>query len=201
MSIINVDAMGKACPIPVIETRKALEQVKEPCTVQVHVDNTAAEQNILRLATGLGIDARSVKTEHKHYVVSLNVRRPIYPDAPETDCLNCQEKTVIAIGSSIMGEGSEELGTILLKGYLYAVAHHEKLPTAIVFYNGGAVLTTEGSAVLEDLKAMEQAGVEILTCGTCLDYYKLKEKLAVGKVTNMYHIVELMNAADKVLKP
>lgn len=199
MSVITVDAMGEQCPVPVIKTRKALQEIKEPCTVQVHVDNSTAEQNVLRLASSLKIDARSIKDGHRHYIVTLNVRHAL--EAPEElSCESCTG-TVLVVGSDMMGSGSEELGGILMKGFLYAVSKREQLPKTAVFFNGGAKLTTEGSASLEDLRVMEENGVEILTCGTCLDYYGLKEKLAVGKVTNMYHIVELLSTADKVIKP
>ena len=100
-----------------------------------------------------------------------------------------------------MGEGSEELGRILIKGFLFALTQQEHLPSTVLFYNGGAKLTTEGSASLEDLKTLEANGVEILTCGTCLDYYGLKDKLAVGGVTNMYVIVEKQMQADLVFRP
>ncbi len=206
MSIITVDAMGDQCPIPVIKTKKALMQVTEPCTMQVHVDNTTAEQNILRLATTYQIDARSIKLEHKHYVVTLNVRNIINKDPKQTanaepeTCSSCG-KTVVAIGSSTMGQGNEELGGVLMKGFIYALSHSEHLPSAVVFYNGGAQLTVEGSASLEDLRDMESRGVAIFTCGTCLDYYGIKDKLAVGKITNMYQIVELLDAADKIIRP
>ncbi len=206
MSIITVDAMGDQCPIPVVKTKKALMEVKEPCTLQVHVDNTTAEQNILRLATTYQIDARSIKMEHKHYVVSLNVRNVISRATEQTPqpepeaCTSCG-KTVVAIGNSTMGQGDEQLGSVLMKGFLYALSHSEHLPDTVLFYNGGAKLTVEGSASLEDLRDMESRGVAILTCGTCLDYYGIKEKLAVGKVTNMYQIVEMLDGAAKVIRP
>lgn len=206
MSVITVDAMGDQCPIPVIKTKKALLEVKEPCTLQVHVDNSTAVQNILRLATNFQIDARSIKLEHKHYVVSMNVRNVISKDTepaqqpePET-CAACG-KTVVAIGSSTMGQGNEELGGVLMKGFLYALSHSEHLPDTVLFYNGGARLTVEGAPSLEDLRDMESRGVTIYTCGTCLDYYGIKDQLAVGKVTNMYQIVELLDAADKIIRP
>lgn len=100
-----------------------------------------------------------------------------------------------------MGHGGDELGTALMKGFLYALSQQEDLPTTILFYNGGASITCEGSVSLEDLKSMEAQGVEILTCGTCLNFYGLTEKLAVGSVTNMYTIVEKMNGADRIIKP
>ena len=100
-----------------------------------------------------------------------------------------------------MGSGNEELGKVLMKSFLFAVTQLEELPKTMLFYNGGATLTTEESDSLEDLKNLEAQGVEIMTCGTCLDYYGLKEKLAVGTVTNMYSIVETMEQASKVIRP
>ena len=100
-----------------------------------------------------------------------------------------------------MGHGNDELGKALMKGFIYALSQLEELPRTILFYNGGAHLTVEGSASLEDLKTMEAQGVEIMTCGTCLDFYGLKDKLAVGTVTNMYSIVETLSNASKVIKP
>lgn len=87
-----------------------------------------------------------------------------------------------------------------MKSFIFALTQLEELPKTILFYNGGATLTTEGSQSLEDLKTLEAQGVEILTCGTCLDYYGIKDKLAVGTVSNMYTIVEKLNNADKIIK-
>ena len=109
--------------------------------------------------------------------------------------------TVVAVSSDKMGSGNDELGKVLMKGFLFAVTQLDELPKTMLFYNGGATLTTEGSDSLEDLKSLEAQGVEIMTCGTCLDYYGLKEKLAVGTVTNMYSIVETMDQATKVIRP
>ena len=108
---------------------------------------------------------------------------------------------VVAVASDVMGQGSDELGATLMKGFLFALGQLPQLPGTVLFYNGGATLTTEGSDSLEDLKSLEAMGVEIMTCGTCLDYYGLKEKLAVGSVTNMYSIVETLAGASKIIKP
>ena len=108
---------------------------------------------------------------------------------------------MVAVDTDAMGRGSEELGRTLMKGFLFAVGQLPELPKTILFYNGGARLTTEGSDSLEDLKKLEAQGVEILTCGTCLNYYGLTDKLAVGSVTNMYTIVEKLAGAGKVIKP
>ena len=100
-----------------------------------------------------------------------------------------------------MGSGNDELGKVLIKGFIFAVTQLDKLPKTMLFYNGGATLTAEGSDSLEDLKHLEAQGVEILTCGTCLNYYGMTDKLQVGSVTNMYSIVEKMAGADKIIQP
>ena len=100
-----------------------------------------------------------------------------------------------------MGRGDDELGHKLMKAFIFAVTQQEELPSTMLFYNGGAKLTVEGSPVLDDLKGLAEQGVEILTCGTCLDFYGLKEKLAVGGITNMYEIVEIMESAGTIVRP
>lgn len=121
----------------------------------------------------------------------------------EEDCGCTRSETLVVISSNCMGDGDERLGKTLLKGYIYALSklETEHLPGAIVMYNTGAYLPLADSESLEDLKALEARGVKIQTCGTCLDFYGQKEKLAVGSVTNMYTIAEEMAAADKIIKP
>ena len=123
------------------------------------------------------------------------------------ECIPCQpvsEKTgntIVVLSSDCMGEGDEVLGRALMKGFIYALMSQEGLPDTVIMYNGGARLPVEGSESLEDLKLLESQGVEILTCGTCLNHYGLTEKLSVGGVTNMYVICEKMLQAEKVVKP
>ncbi len=116
-------------------------------------------------------------------------------------CTPAKKNTLVVISSNTMGEGNPELGKTLLKGFIYALAQQDELPEQMLFYNGGAYLTCEGSPSLEDLKSLEEQGVEIRTCGTCLNFYGLTEKLQVGEVTNMYDIVERMSKADRIIKP
>ena len=204
MGQITVDARGEQCPIPVVKATKAIGEMTEPSVLEVHVDNEIAVQNLLRMASGKGYAAKSEQLAEKHYQVTVDVDRlPEAGTAPEAAvCLpDARGNTVVAVGTAFMGVGNDELGKTLMKGFLYAVSQQEELPKTMLFYNGGAHLTTEGSASLEDLKNMEAQGVEILTCGTCLDFYGLKDKLAVGGVTNMYAIVEKMSKAAKVIKP
>ena len=108
---------------------------------------------------------------------------------------------VVVLSANVMGTGDEKLGTNLMKAFVFAVTKQDQLPETIVCYNTGAYLTCEGADTLEDLKALEAEGVNILTCGTCLDFYGIKDKLAVGTVTNMYEIVEVMEKAKHIVRP
>lgn len=205
--IITVDAIGDTCPIPVIKTKKALEAMTGAGSVQIHVDNEIAVQNLSKMAKQKQISCSSEKIEEKHFVVTMKVEESSITENgktadEETSCIpDSRNNSIVVISSAVMGEGNDELGKVLMKGFIYGLSQLEQLPKTILFYNGGATLTTTGSDSLEDLKSMEAQGVEILTCGTCLNYYGLSDKLEVGDVTNMYVIVEKMSEATKIIKP
>lgn len=201
--MITVNAMGDACPIPVVKTKKAIQAMKEPDTLEVLVDNEVAVQNVTKMAASSGGDVTSVKIGEKEFKVIIKMAQveSAVTDQEEVCIPDRRTKTVIVISSDTMGMGNEELGKVLMKGFIFAVKQLDELPMSILFYNGGAKLTSEGSDSLEDLKELEAQGVEIMTCGTCLDYYGLKEKLQVGTITNMYSIVETMNHATKIIRP
>ena len=205
MRNIVVDAMGEACPIPVVKATRALREMTEPGTLEVRVDNEIAVQNLTRMASGHHLTAKAEKLGEGAYTVTMEVLQPMGEkpqEEPElTRVPDARGSLVVAVDTDAMGRGSEELGKTLMKGFLFAVGQLPQLPGTMLFYNGGARLTTEGSDSLEDLKKLEAQGVEILTCGTCLNYYGLTEKLAVGGVTNMYTIVEKLAGAGKVIKP
>ena len=203
--MITVECRGEQCPIPVVKTIKAIGEMKEADTVQTHVDNETAVRNLTKLAESKGFAVKSEKIEDKHFVVTMEVTAPGATAAAEEPAVSCipdrRGSTVYAFGTNVMGSGNDELGATLMKGFIYAVSQLEELPKTMLFYNGGVKLTTEGSASLEDLKSLQAQGVEILSCGTCLNFYGLSEKLAVGEVTNMYAIVEKLNGASHIVKP
>lgn len=221
--MIEVNAMGDTCPIPVVKAKNAIKELKESGVVTVLVDNEIAVQNLTKMAVQKKYGVSSEKLEEGKYCVSLEIE--VTEDAKKQEVIqeqmekqigaeNKQEEqaviscvpdsrknTVVVISSDRMGEGNDELGKVLLKGFIYALCQLDELPSTILFYNGGAAMTTEGSDSLEDLKSLEAQGVEILTCGTCLNYYNLSDKLEVGSVTNMYAIAEIMSQADKIIRP
>lgn len=215
--MITVNAIGDICPIPVVKTKKALGELNGPGEIEVLVDNETAVKNVTKMAKSSGASAGSEQLGEKRYRVLITVgeaaaqqlqsaknsaAQPRGQDQQEAaaGCRTCAG-TVVAVGSDRMGEGSEELGRILIKSFIFALTQLDDLPDKILFYNGGAKLTVEGSESLEDLKTLEEQGVEIQTCGTCLDYYGIKDKLAIGGVTNMYSIVETLQNAISVLRP
>ena len=204
MGNIVVDARGEQCPIPVVKAKKALSDMKEAGILEVHVDNEIAVQNVMRLVSGMGFSASSEKRDEKHFVIEIEAGASPEKkeEEPEISCMpDARGNTVVAIDADVMGRGNDELGRILIKGFIYALTQLDELPKTILFYNSGVTLAVEGAVCLEDLKSMEAQGVEIMACGTCLNFYGLTEKLAVGQVANMYSIVETLSAAAKVIKP
>ena len=205
--MLKVNAMGDTCPIPVVKTKEAIRQLgADGGVVETLVDNDIAVQNLTKMANQKGYGVESEKLGENEYRVTMTVGAgaDLPAESEETACTvpaGQKNTVVVVVAADHMGEGEGELGKNLLKAFLYALSQQESLPKTILFYNGGASLTCQGSLSLEDLKSMAERGVEILTCGTCLNFYGLAEKLAVGGVTNMYAIVEALANAGKVIKP
>lgn len=204
--MLKVNAMGDTCPIPVVKTKDAIRQLgADGGVVETLVDNEIAVQNLTKMAKqkGYGVESEKLGENEYRVVMTVGAGADLPAEGEETVCVvpAGQKNTVVVVGADHMGEGEGELGKNLLKAFLYALSQQETLPRTILFYNGGAFLTCQGSLSLEDLKSMAERGVEILTCGTCLNFYGLTDKLAVGGVTNMYDIVEKQMAADLIVKP
>lgn len=200
-----IDARGKACPLPVIEAKKALSNFVAGDTLEVLVDNFIAVQNLSKLAKSENFDYSYEKVEENNFIARFIIDRNAKNESKELDSINCNaersENIVLVLSSDKMGEGDEKLGHTLMKGFIYALTEQDVLPKTILLYNNGAKLSVEGSDSLADLKLLESQGVEILTCGTCLNYYGLSEKLAVGTVTNMYVIAEKKMKASMIIQP
>ena len=199
---IKVNAMGDACPIPVVKTQKAMQELRLPEKIVPLADNETAVQNLGKLAASKGCTSKTEKLGENEYRVTITVGENAKVEEQSGECYTCgKPKTVVVLSSDKMGSGNDELGGALMKAFVFALSQQETLPDTILCYNGGVKLTCEGSESLEDLKGMAARGVEIMSCGTCLNFYDLKEKLAVGEVTNMYVIVEKMSGADRVVRP
>ena len=196
-----IDAKGKACPQPVLMTKKALELMEEGI-ITVVVDSTISRDNVVRFATSQGCDT-AVKTEGEVFHIEVtkgktdgegdgNVFPAVSGETPEI---------VVYVHSNTMGRGDDVLGGILIKGFLKTLRDVDPKPAKLVFVNKGVFLTTEGSELIEDILELEEMGVEVLSCGTCLDFFNLKEKLKVGLASNMFDITSALMQADKVVMP
>lgn len=192
----EVDARGELCPRPVIMTKKALDEINDGIVTTI-VDNEIAKENVSKLAKSSGFEfSVDKKSDVEYHVHITKGEGSVEVSVSKSD--DFKDMTV-AFSSSTMGGGSEELGKILMKSFIYTLTEAKPYPETLVFYNGGVYLTCEGSEVLEDLKKLEKEGIEILSCGTCLDFFKMKDKLQVGGVTNMYTILEkLKNPASTI---
>jgi selenium metabolism protein YedF len=196
-----LDARGWACPKPVIETRKAL-QTDIPLTVIV--DNKAARENVSRLATKLGFQFQIEEKDDGIYIHidkgSVEIKQEdIQKEEPE-DYINCNiGDIVMVIASDTVGKGSDELGGILMRAFMHTLLEVKPQPHTIILMNNGVKLAVTGSIVLDDLKELSDNGIEILVCGTCLNYFGLTDNVAVGEISNAYTIAETMLRAGKVV--
>jgi len=195
----TVDCRGMACPQPVMETKKALD-IPENKEIVVLVDNPTSRENITRFATSQGCRV-SLKDEKDHSAISIRrgegwkgEERSVPPQTALAGGL------VFFMDSDSMGRGSEELGGILMRAFLHTLGEADVKPGKIILVNSGVKLACEGSPALEDLQAVASQGVEILACGTCLNYFELKEKLRAGRISNMYEILKALSEAGRTVK-
>ncbi|MEN6414521.1 MAG: sulfurtransferase-like selenium metabolism protein YedF [Veillonellales bacterium] len=192
---INVDARGLACPQPVIATKKALEKMTDGVLTTI-VDNFAAKENVMKFASANHCKATWQETDGAYYIAITKGQGEAEPTIPQTAKA---ADTVYLITQDKLGHGSNELGGILIKSFFFALVEKEPLPQTLLFINSGVFLTTEGSPVAEHLLELDKKGVQILSCGTCLDYYERKDKLLAGGISNMYEIVEKLSSAAKTI--
>lgn len=192
---MKIDARNLACPRPVVLALEALPKLAAGESLQVVVNESVAVGNLTRLAAEKNCDL-ATETNAKETTLTLTPRAAVSAsesaeaEAQELCDIPASGASVIAVDTNSMGRGNEELGKILVKGFIYALAHQDKVPEKMLFFNGGAHLTCEGSESLEDIRELEKRGTTILTCGTCLDFYGIRDKLAVGGVANLYEIAK-----------
>ena len=173
-------------------TKKALDEVAQLTTI---VDNPTAKENVSRLAKKEGCE---VKIEENAEGIFLRLTKTAPKEAALASA-PAAGPTVAVVSADCMGRGSEELGDILVRSFMHTLNEVEPRPDKLIFFNSGVKLTVEGSEVLEDLRTLEQGGSEILVCGTCLDYFQIKDKVAVGQVSNMYTIAETLLGAGRTV--
>lgn len=186
-----IDCKGLNCPIPVVNTKKYFDNLKSGVGVTI-VDNEVAKNNIVKFAQGNGFTYEvEVKEGNLFYITITKGETKV--EAINLASKNNKEKFTIVIGSDKLGNGDDELGVALMKSYLFALSEAEVIPDNLLFLNSGVKLVVEGALTLDSIKRLKERGVNIQSCGLCLDFYGLKENIAVGEITNMYAIIEMMN--------
>lgn len=199
----TVDARGLACPQPVVLAKQALEIDEK---IKVLVDNETALENVKRLGTKLGCEVKVDTGKDGSYEIKLK-RKAGWEGTKDDAIESCNTDSpaagpfVVVISANTMGRGNDELGALLIRAFLHTIAEQAQKPDVMIFYNTGVKLTVQGSEVLDDLKQLEKAGVQLLVCGTCLNYFEIKDKLIAGTVSNMYDIAETMSRAGRLLVP
>jgi selenium metabolism protein YedF len=197
----TVDARGLSCPQPVVLAKQALVTDEK---IKVLVDNETALENVKRLGTKLGCDVKVDIGKDGSYEINLT-RKAGWAETKADFIPSCNAESpasgpfVIVFSANTMGRGNDELGSVLIRAFLHTLSEQTQKPDVMIFYNTGVKLTVEGSDVLDDLKQLERSGAQLLVCGTCLNYFEIKEILAVGIVSNMYDIADTMSRAGRLL--
>jgi selenium metabolism protein YedF len=207
MNEMTLDVRGKPCPEPVMEAREALLD-PDVSVLSVLVDDPAAIENLTRMAQSLGCMIRQESPRQGETMLIITKlgsegsreaktrnELPRVSQPPKT-----ARRVVALISAAVIGNGDEELGRVLMRSFIKTLKQAESRPATVIFLHRGVQLTSEGSELLDDLRELGQAGVELLSCGTCLDYYHLKEKLKVGMISNMFEIVSRLTLADLVIR-
>lgn len=190
-----INCVGLNCPIPVVNTKKYLDSIEGGTCITI-VDNEVAKNNVVKLASNSGF---TFKVEEKENLFYITISKSCDIKTNKND--HNKEENVpftIVIASNELGEGSNELGAALMKSYLFALSEADVIPDNLLFLNGGVKLVVDDSPALESLKKLEERGTKILSCGLCLDFYNMKDKLAIGEITNMYAIIETMNSSRTI---
>ncbi len=193
-----IDARGMACPQPVLMTKKTLEGMPEG-SFTVVVDSAISKDNVVRFATSQGCETR-VEEKGNEFHIEV-IKGGAGGGSAEVEEVASSSNITVYIHTDRMGQGDDALGRILIKGFIKTIKDVDPKPRRMIFVNSGIFLTTEGSEVIDALKELEEMGIEILSCGTCLDFFNRKDKLEVGLASNMFDITSALMQADKVVIP
>ena len=211
----TLDARGLLCPQPLIKTRRLLKTLQAGEQFQVQVDNDIARLNLVTFLEDQGMKPEYTAENGVWTITAtcqLSGRQPekVQPVVVSDATLKAQpavmpiEKAsgyIVVLNSDCMGQGDDDLGRILIKGYLNTLREIDNKPSSIILYNGGALLAADGSGAETALQALAQFSVDVIVCGACVDFFDLQETMVAGRISNMYEIAEKIAAADHVVYP
>ncbi|MEG1257083.1 sulfurtransferase-like selenium metabolism protein YedF [Clostridium sp.] len=194
----TIDCKGLNCPIPVVNTKKYFDGIEFGEGIVI-VDNEIAKNNIVKFAQGneFGYEV-SEKGNNLFYITIVKGEgtNKIMKSVKVEENIN--KTLTIVVGSDKLGNGDDELGIALMKSYLFALSEADVIPENLLFLNSGVKLVVTEALTLDSVKRLKERGVNIQSCGLCLDFYGLKDELKVGDITNMYAIIEMMNKSNTI---
>jgi len=194
----EIDARGLACPHPVVLTKNKMKEYK---LIEIIVDNEIALENIKRLALNSGWTFE-INHSNNNFIIKLAAEQNKLSSKEITGSITPdKEGSVFVFSSDKMGDGDPALGIILMKAFIHTLASDDSTPSKIIFYNSGVLLTSENSGVTDDLEILQDKGVEILICGTCVNFYNITEKTKIGTISNMYDILTTMSNSKRLVNP
>lgn len=196
----EIDARGLACPQPVVLAKTGMKNYSQ---IEILVDNETALENIKRLAESSQWSFGYLLSGD-HFKITIKAGDSQQSDSIDSEKIplpDYKQETVVVFSSNKMGRGDDELGSILMKAFIHTLISLDNLPGKIIFYNSGVSLTAEGSGVTDDLEVLRDKGTEILICGTCVNYFKIGDKIKTGTISNMLDILNTMNNAGRIINP
>jgi selenium metabolism protein YedF len=197
-----IDVRGKKCPMPLVETKKALKESEKDELIKVVLDSENSVKNVTRYLKDNSIQVSQQQSGSTFEILFRKEGSSPVIEEAESYCATSEQSSdhfIIIFGKDRLGEGSEDLGNMLIGGMLTTLTETGRVPDQMIFINSGINLVVENSPVLDLLKKLEDEGSEILACGTCLDYFEKTEHLKVGRISNMLEILESMTSYSKVI--
>lgn len=194
--MITIDCRGQACPAPVIATKRALEA--SPAGVCVRLDDGAPRENVTRFAQTRGFQVTETTDGSGWSLTIYGSGKQATPSSALP--VQASGERILLITSDRLGDGADELGHLLMRNFIHTLLETAERPDRILFLNSGVLLTIQGAETIEALSALAGLGVDLASCGVCLDFYKKKDQLAVGRTTNMFSTAEQLLGAASVIR-
>ncbi|WP_461613553.1 sulfurtransferase-like selenium metabolism protein YedF [Clostridium sp. Marseille-QA1073] len=191
-----IDCKGLNCPLPVVNTKKYFDTIENGVATTI-VDNEIAKNNVVKFAENANLQVNVSEKDSLYHITIIKGEGQL-ENFKNEESFEANEKFTIVVSSDKLGNGDEALGEALMKSYLFALSEADIIPNNLVFLNSGVKLVVEGSLVLESIDKLKERGASIYSCGLCLDFYKIKDKVQVGEITNMYAIIEMMNSSKTI---
>jgi len=188
-----IDATNLPCPRPLIMTKKGLAEKMPDERLVILINNETSKENVERFLRDNGIGVEITQTDELYTVYATGALRQSGRTQSASAC--------ICLTSNVMGRGDDDLGRLLMQGFVNTIGEAKPLPATLICYNSGIKLALDDSPVLASLKALEARGVDIIVCGTCADFFTVKDRISAGRISNMYEIIEKLSAASKVIYP